>query len=163
MTDDECNAPNLRLAVPNAQIDSTFQRRGRRFAQRPRTPQVPQSLPTWPGEHGSAPVIRHGCTPAQPRGGPRSSRVPAGGQAARPAGPRRDHRHRAGQHDDSPAPAAGANLAAREHRGDRTRRQPSAAREARATGVHVMIGPPTSPRVVLPIIASSRGCALLRL
>jgi hypothetical protein len=35
--------------------------------------------------------------------------------------------------------------------------------EARATGAHVMIGPPASPRVLLPIIAGSRGCALLRL
>ena len=32
MTDDECTAPNLRLAVPNAQIDSTVERVGRRFA-----------------------------------------------------------------------------------------------------------------------------------
>ena len=35
--------------------------------------------------------------------------------------------------------------------------------EARATGAHVMIGLPTSPRVLLPVIAGSRGCALLRL
>ena len=35
--------------------------------------------------------------------------------------------------------------------------------EARATGVHVMIGSPSSPRVLLPVIAGRRGCALRRL
>jgi hypothetical protein len=35
--------------------------------------------------------------------------------------------------------------------------------EARATGARVMIGLPTSPRVLLPIIAGWRGCALRRL
>jgi hypothetical protein len=35
--------------------------------------------------------------------------------------------------------------------------------EARATGAHVMIGHPSSPRVLLPIIAGRRGCALRRL
>ncbi len=35
--------------------------------------------------------------------------------------------------------------------------------EARATGVHVMIGNPSSPRVLLPVIAGRRGCALRRL
>jgi hypothetical protein len=35
--------------------------------------------------------------------------------------------------------------------------------QARATGAHVMIGEPSSPRVLLPVIAGSRGCALLRL
>jgi hypothetical protein len=35
--------------------------------------------------------------------------------------------------------------------------------EARATGVRVMIGSPSSPRVLLPVIAGSRGCALRRL
>ena len=35
--------------------------------------------------------------------------------------------------------------------------------QARATGAHVMIGPPSSPRVLLPVIAGSRGCALRRL
>jgi len=35
--------------------------------------------------------------------------------------------------------------------------------EARATGAHVMIGPPTSRRVLLPVIAGRRGCALRRL
>ena len=35
--------------------------------------------------------------------------------------------------------------------------------EARATGVHVMIGSPSSPKVLLPVIAGRRGCALRRL
>ena len=35
--------------------------------------------------------------------------------------------------------------------------------EARATGARVMIGPPSSPRVLKPIIAGWRGCALRRL
>jgi hypothetical protein len=35
--------------------------------------------------------------------------------------------------------------------------------QARATGAHVMIGQPSSPRVLLPVIAGSRGCALRRL
>ncbi len=35
--------------------------------------------------------------------------------------------------------------------------------EARATGSRVMIGSPSSPRVLLPIIAGWRGCALRRL
>jgi hypothetical protein len=35
--------------------------------------------------------------------------------------------------------------------------------EARATGAHVMIGQPSSPRVLLPVIAGRRGCALRRL
>ena len=35
--------------------------------------------------------------------------------------------------------------------------------EARATGARVMIGVPSSPRVLLPIIAGWRGCALRRL
>lgn len=35
--------------------------------------------------------------------------------------------------------------------------------EARATGARVMIGPPASPRVLEPIIAGWRGCALRRL
>ena len=35
--------------------------------------------------------------------------------------------------------------------------------DARATGVHVMIGNPSSPRVLLPVIAGRRGCALRRL
>ena len=35
--------------------------------------------------------------------------------------------------------------------------------EARATGARVMIGVPASPRVLLPIIAGWRGCALRRL
>jgi hypothetical protein len=34
---------------------------------------------------------------------------------------------------------------------------------ARATGAHVMIGQPASPRVLLPVIAGPRGCALRRL
>jgi hypothetical protein len=32
--------------------------------------------------------------------------------------------------------------------------------EARATGARVMIGDPTSPRVLLPVLAGGRGCAL---
>jgi hypothetical protein len=35
--------------------------------------------------------------------------------------------------------------------------------EARATGARVMIGQPSSPRVLLPVIAGGRGCALRRL
>jgi len=35
--------------------------------------------------------------------------------------------------------------------------------EARATGAHVMIGQPSSPRILLPVIAGRRGCALRRL
>ena len=35
--------------------------------------------------------------------------------------------------------------------------------QARATGAHVMIGEPSSSRVLLPVIAGSRGCALRRL
>jgi hypothetical protein len=35
--------------------------------------------------------------------------------------------------------------------------------DARATGAHVMIGQPSSPRVLLPVIAGRRGCALRRL
>ncbi len=35
--------------------------------------------------------------------------------------------------------------------------------EARATGARVMIGQPSSPRVLLPVIAGNRGCALRRL
>ena len=35
--------------------------------------------------------------------------------------------------------------------------------EARATGAQVIVGLPTSPRVLLPVIAGSRGCALRRL
>ena len=35
--------------------------------------------------------------------------------------------------------------------------------QARATGARVMIGPPSSPRVLLPVIAGRRGCALRRL
>jgi len=35
--------------------------------------------------------------------------------------------------------------------------------EARATGVRVMIGSPSSPRILLPVIAGSHGCALRRL
>lgn len=35
--------------------------------------------------------------------------------------------------------------------------------QARATGAHVMIGQPSSSRVLLPVIAGSRGCALRRL
>ena len=35
--------------------------------------------------------------------------------------------------------------------------------EARATGAHVMIAQPSSPRVLLPVIAGRRGCALRRL
>lgn len=35
--------------------------------------------------------------------------------------------------------------------------------EARASGARVMIGPPSSPRVLKPIIAGWRGCALRRL
>ena len=35
--------------------------------------------------------------------------------------------------------------------------------EARATGARVMIGQPASPRVLLPVIAGGRGCALRRL
>jgi TrkA-N domain len=35
--------------------------------------------------------------------------------------------------------------------------------EARATGANVMIGDPTSPRVLLPIIVDRRGCALSHL
>lgn len=35
--------------------------------------------------------------------------------------------------------------------------------DARATGVHVMIGQPALPRVLLPVIAGNRGCALRRL
>ena len=35
--------------------------------------------------------------------------------------------------------------------------------EARAAGVHVMIGNPSSARVLLPVIAGRRGCALRRL
>ena len=35
--------------------------------------------------------------------------------------------------------------------------------QARATGAHVMIGQPSSPRVLLPVIAGRRGCALRRL
>jgi hypothetical protein len=35
--------------------------------------------------------------------------------------------------------------------------------EARATGAHIMIGQPSSPRVLLPVIAGRRGCALRRL
>jgi hypothetical protein len=35
--------------------------------------------------------------------------------------------------------------------------------QARATGAHVMIGQPASSRVLLPVIAGSRGCALRRL
>ena len=35
--------------------------------------------------------------------------------------------------------------------------------QARATGAHVMIGQPSSPRVLRPVIAGSRGCALRRL
>ncbi|MGH3067147.1 MAG: hypothetical protein ACRDMI_01015 [Streptosporangiaceae bacterium] len=35
--------------------------------------------------------------------------------------------------------------------------------EARATGAHVMVGVPTSPRVLLPVIAGRRGCALRQL
>ena len=31
--------------------------------------------------------------------------------------------------------------------------------EARATGARVMIGDPTSPRVLLPVLAGGRGCA----
>ena len=35
--------------------------------------------------------------------------------------------------------------------------------EARATGARVMVGQPSSPRVLLPVIAGRRGCALRRL
>jgi len=35
--------------------------------------------------------------------------------------------------------------------------------EARATGARVMVGQPSSPKVLLPVIAGSRGCALQRL
>jgi hypothetical protein len=35
--------------------------------------------------------------------------------------------------------------------------------EARATGAHVIIGQPSSPRILLPVIAGRRGCALRRL
>jgi hypothetical protein len=35
--------------------------------------------------------------------------------------------------------------------------------DAKATGVHVMIGQPALPRVLLPVIAGSGGCALRRL
>jgi hypothetical protein len=35
--------------------------------------------------------------------------------------------------------------------------------QARATGAHVMIGQPSSSKVLLPVIAGSRGCALRRL
>jgi hypothetical protein len=35
--------------------------------------------------------------------------------------------------------------------------------DARATGVHVMIGQPALPRILLPVIAGNRGCALRRL
>ena len=35
--------------------------------------------------------------------------------------------------------------------------------EARATGAHVIIAQPSSPRILLPVIAGRRGCALRRL
>ena len=35
--------------------------------------------------------------------------------------------------------------------------------DARATGARVMIGQPALPRVLLPVIAGNRGCALQRL
>ena len=95
------------------------------------------------------------------RGG--GSVAPAGRPVAGPAGPGRDHPHRAGQHDDPAAAAAGADLPAREHRRDRARRQPSPAGRGPGHRGSRHDRQPSSPRVLLPVIAGRRGCALRRL